>query len=266
MKNILFKISLGILSVLYLCGLSGHRAEAVELYGGPMFPDIVEQAPSHLQIQNEHQREMLRFSTNHINLGQGPLQIRGGGQIAPCTINGVSYDRCTYATQELLDANGRLVLTHPAGVALFHPEHNHWHQSAVANFAVRSGALNGPIVANGEKITFCLIDFDKTTLITSNNTRVYWSCDAELQGISPGWADEYHHSTEGQELDITTIPEGLYYLTNQADPEDHWLESDETNNFAWVKFFLSRKGANPSITILGQSACDGDSCGNGANK
>jgi hypothetical protein len=57
----------------------------------PLYPDIVEQI-SHLQIQNEHQTEMLRFSTTHINLGYGPLQIRGGGQVAPCVIDGIAYD------------------------------------------------------------------------------------------------------------------------------------------------------------------------------
>src|SRR5437764_3595998 len=87
--------------------------------GAPRYPDIVEQI-SHLQIQNEHQREMLRFSTTHINIGNGPLQIRGGGQVAPCVIDGTAYDQCTYATREVLDASGNIVYSQPAGVAFFH--------------------------------------------------------------------------------------------------------------------------------------------------
>jgi len=51
--------------------------------GPPLYPDVVEVVPSHLQIQNDHQREWLRFSTTHLNVGAGNLQIRGGGQIAP---------------------------------------------------------------------------------------------------------------------------------------------------------------------------------------
>jgi len=70
-----------------VCITSGMlRAQAL-----PLYPDIVEQI-SHLQVQNEHQREMLRFSTTHINIGNGPLQIRGGGQVAPCVIDGTAYD------------------------------------------------------------------------------------------------------------------------------------------------------------------------------
>src|SRR5215216_3730764 len=82
-----------------------------------VYPDIVEEIPSHLGVQNDHQREWLRFSTTHINLGPGNLQIRGGGQIAPCVIDGEQLDQCTVATQEILNSSGRVALTHLAGVA-----------------------------------------------------------------------------------------------------------------------------------------------------
>jgi len=228
-------------------------------------PDLVEQI-SHLQIQNEHQREKLRFSTTHINIGDGPLQIRGGGQVAPCTIDGIHYDQCTFATQEVLDAKGSIVYSQPAGVAIFHPQHNHWHQSGVALFQVRYGdPLRGAVIGQGVKITFCLVDTDQTVLVKNGGSRAYFECNAELQGISVGWGDDYHQSTEGQELDITGAPEGIYYLTHKVDPENHWVETNETNNFAWVKFRLTRQGANPKITVLGQSACDAVTCGTPSN-
>lgn len=105
----------------------------------PNYPNVVEEVPHHLGIQNAQQREWLRFSTTHINLGPGNLQIRGGGQVAPCTIDGIAYAQCTVATQDLLDSAGRVVTTHPAGVSFFHPEHNHWHQSGVAAFKIMRG-------------------------------------------------------------------------------------------------------------------------------
>src|SRR5215218_2095905 len=129
----------------------------------PVYPNVVEEVPSHLAIQNDHQREWLRFTTTHINLGPGNLQIRGGGQIAPCTIDGVAYDQCTVATQEVLDANGNVALTHPAGVSFFHPEHNHWHQSGVAEFKLmRGNPVTGTQMAVGVKITFCFVDVEFT--------------------------------------------------------------------------------------------------------
>src|SRR6476469_8149930 len=113
-----------------------------------VYPNIIEAIPDHLQIQNTQQREWLRFSTTHINIGEGNLQVRGGDPVA-CSIDdgsGTIIDtQCTPATQELLDANHNVVATHPAGVAFFHPEHNHWHQSGVAAFEIRATRAGAPI-------------------------------------------------------------------------------------------------------------------------
>jgi hypothetical protein len=242
----------------------------------PLYPNVVEELPSHLQIQNDHQREWLRFSTTHINLGPGKLPIRGGGQIAPCTIDGIAYDQCTVATQEILDPNGNVVLTHPAGVAFFHPEHNHWHQSGVAAFKITQGDPHGTVISSGVKITFCLVDV-KFTGVTGREKKAfpwtYTECNGDLQGLSVGWGDEYHQSTPLQELEITGLPAGDYYLTHEADPDNHWLEGPdasspgEHDNFAWVKFHLARKstGGNAQLTILGHSPCTGAACGYGGN-
>jgi hypothetical protein len=254
-----FRFAISFLSSAVIVGVAPTYAA-----GAPRYPDIIEQI-SHLQIQNEHQREMLRFSTTHINIGDGPLQVRGGGQIAACIIENVAYAQCTVSTQEVLDSGGNIVLRHPAGVAFFHPQHNHWHQSDVALFQIRIGALDGPVLSGGAKITFCLVDNDQTILVKKGSNRAYFECNAELQGISVGWSDDYHQSTEGQELDITGAQEGIYYLTHLADPENHWLETNELNNYAWVKFFLSRQGANPKVFVLEQSACDRVTCGSKSN-
>ena len=242
-----------------LGGVTGAHAA-----GAPRYPDIVEQI-SHLHIQNEHRREMLRFSTTHINVGDGPLQIRGGGQVAPCVIDNVAYAQCTHSTQEVLDAAGNIVEIYPAGVAVFHPEHNHWHQSNVALFQIRLGALDGPVWSAGVKITFCLVDNDQTVLVKNGSSRTYFDCNRELQGLSVGWSDNYHQSTPGQELDITGAPQGIYYLTHLADPDNQWRETDELNNVAWVKFFLRRQGANPKVIVLEQSTCTEATCGSPSN-
>jgi Lysyl oxidase len=233
-----------------------------------LYPDVIEEVPHHLQIQNTQQREFLRFSTTHINIGDGNLQIRGGGQVAPCTIDGISYEQCTVATQELLDARGDIVATQPAGVALFHPEHNHWHQSAVAEFAVRA-SLNGPPISSGTKITFCFVDVEfvgRTGADKKAHPRTYFECNGDLQGLASQWADSYHQSTPLQELEITDLDEGTYYLTHLADPDNHWAESNEANNFTWVQFELSRKGANPEVRVIDQSPCEpAVICGFGGN-
>jgi hypothetical protein len=253
-------------SALASAAILGFLLAAGAASAGPaskLLPDLQSVVPSHLSIQNEHQREMLRLTNGIYNTGGGPLQIRGTS-VAPCPAP-LTGD-CTYATQEILDSSGNVVSTSPSGFFYFHEAHNHWHQSDVASFVLRAGSLAGPVVAASYKVTFCLIDFDKSSTVKRNSERVYWECNGDLQGISPGWIDEYHQATDGQELDITGAPAGDYYLIVDVDPADNWVESDESNNAAWVKFSLSRKGANPEITILGNSPCSGDLCGNTANK
>lgn len=233
--------------------------------GEPLYPNIVEAVPAHLQIQNDHQREWLRFTTVHLNLGPGNLQVRGGGQVEPCTLDGVDYEQCTVATQEVLDDAGAVVLTHPAGAAVFHAEHNHWHQSDVAVFRIRRDhPVTGPEVAAGVKVTFCLVDVvfsGRTGAEKKQSPRTYWECNGDLQGIAAGWGDSYHQSTPQQELDVTGLPEGEYYLTNEADPSGQWLEGpspdapSEHDNLSWVQFRLTRQGANPKVTVTGHSPC-----------
>ncbi|MEP7201293.1 MAG: lysyl oxidase family protein [Ilumatobacteraceae bacterium] len=248
--------------------VAGGGTMTVRAAGAGVLPDVIEEVPSHLHIQNTQQREFLRFTTVHVNIGAGNLQIRGGGQIAPCKIDGIDYAQCTVATQEILDANRNIVATHPSGVACFHPEHNHWHQSAVAEFAIRR-TIDGPAISAGTKITFCFVDVEFTGLTGNQKKakpRTYFDCNGTLQGLASGWADSSHQSTPLQELDITGLAVGTYYLTYLADPDNHWLESNESNNFTWVKFKLTRTGANPEVTVIDHSPCVPQvMCGFGGN-
>lgn len=259
---------------LYACVAVEPDADAVgqqhqALVGPGLLPDIVEEI-THIGIWNQQQRETLRFSTTHWNQGAGNLQVRGLDETGPCPPEMTEGDLCTFARQEILDADGNVVATHPAGVSVFHAEHNHWHQSDVALFELRAGSLDGPLAAASSKVTFCLIDYDfDPAFVDRRSTRNYWDCDGTFQGITRGWGDEYHHSTPGQWLDITGIPEGVYYLTHLANPSGNWLESNYENNFSWVKIRISRKGANPEVTELERPACpDADQviCGNTSNK
>ncbi len=237
---------------------------------GGLCPDITEESPAHLNIKRAHQRELLRFTSTHWNEGLGPLQIRGGGSTQPCQVeeNGTIIDSiCTFATQEILDANRQVVHQQAAGVAVFHPEHNHWHQDNVADFVLRRGTLDGAIAGKATKVTYCLIDYDAGgNGLTAAKT--YFECNADLQGISVGFGDEYHHATHGQEIDITTAAPGIYYLTHEADPTNKWLELDDSNNTSWAKFSLTRtsNSGNGQIEWLENSPCTGLACGNTSNR
>ena len=70
--------------------------------------------------------------------------------------------------------------------------------------------------------------------------------------------DQYHQATDGQELNITGIPNATdYYLVTTTNPVGIYLESNPSNNAAWVKFTLSSdSNGNRKVTITEHSPCD----------
>jgi len=226
-----------------------------------VYPDLETVVPRHLGVQNTGQREYLRFSNGIANTGPGHLRMR------PDPPFGVPTEFTT-AVQQLLDRSGNVVLERPAGEFEYHEAHNHWHIGDVALFEVRrarddgrGGAWGDPYVNDrGEsqsvKTTFCLIDWYALEGNSSTSERTYWDCINSFQGISPGWVDQYHQSLEGQELDVTGAPVGVYYLVSTSNPEALFLESNLANNTAWLSFRLSRDSkGNPKIAQVAHSPC-----------
>lgn len=261
-------------------------AAAQTVPAGALLPDIVDAPPEQVQLWEVGQTDQLRFTTEHINLGDGPLQVRAELNIGPCVgEDGLPYPDCSQATQEIFDATGAIVATHDAGLSVFHPEHNHWHMAAVVDFLLLPGRVGKNVdylvssgkayqltVTQTQKTTFCLIDFSKTDLIHENSTKVYHHCGEDpqlgaLQGISVGWADSYHQSTELQSLDVTTVADGYYTLVFAADPRNHWIETDDTNNNSWVELRLYTQGGNRKVDVLEHNPCEeGITCDLGGNK
>lgn len=79
----------------------------------------------------------------------------------------------------------------------------------------------------GDKRGFCVID-----LIVYNPLMPAKWVTCAMQGISVGWADEYHPSLSGQFIDITGLPSGQYVLEAEVNSEHLYEESDYDNNRA----------------------------------
>ena len=127
--------------------------------------------------------------------------VRAGAAADPPLDAAVAEDAAVRYCQSLdaypdRDANGNVVFSASAGVAVFHVAHNHWHQNDVADFVLRAGSLNGPIVAKATKITYCLIDYDKSDLVHENRERAYWDDQldqledrAQKAGVPQDWRE-----------------------------------------------------------------------------
>ena len=87
------------------------------------------------------------------------------------------------------------------------------------------------MVATGDKTSFALLDLRHYApgLPGSPTNSVYGS-GGRVQGISVGWADVYNRFLEGQNIDITGVRPGDYWLEVEADPNNAVVELNETNN------------------------------------
>lgn len=89
-------------------------AEAGGCLGG-LLPNLQTVVPKHLQIQNEHQREIPRFTNGIANRGPGPWRMRPEPPPGSDTL-------VTNAIQEILDADGDKVWEKIVSTCEFHPE------------------------------------------------------------------------------------------------------------------------------------------------
>jgi hypothetical protein len=226
-----------------------------------LYPDLQTVVPRHIGVQNTAQREYLRFANGIANTGPGHLRMR------PDPPFGVPTELTT-AIQQILDANGNVVQELNAGSFEYHEAHNHWHIGNVALFEIRKarddgrgGSYGAPLVndrgeAQSVKTTFCLIDWYALEDNSNTKERTYWDCIHGFQGISPGWVDQYHQSLEGQELDITGAPVGVYYLVSTSNPDGLFAETTRVNNTAWLSFRLSRDSrGNAKVDEVAHSPC-----------
>ncbi len=241
-----------------------------EALGSGRLPDIRTVVPQQLNLVNEHQREVLRFSNLIANTGAGPWRLR-----PEFPLDGAAQNAQQTAIQQILDSEdskGTVVCEEPVSTFLYHPTHRHWHTDGIAVFELHVGAPNGPAFKNdrgtlaGIKTTFCLIDWVKLTGASNsgkNTSRVYFDCFGAYHGVSVGWAHQYHHATDGQALDVTDMVDGIeYFLVSDTNKDRKFIESTYDNNTAWQGFKVSRDSkGNPKIALTTHSQCDPGLCG-----
>ena len=225
-------------------------------------PDLKVAVPQHLQMIKQNGHYFLRLTNGIANTGNGVWQM--------VPVNPPTPDQKQRAEQQFLDAGGNIVfkcLTDSS--SMYHPAHKHFHISDVAEFSVHlKSPKSEDIIGTSGKVTSCLIDWVRLVGNSPDNERVYSSCDSGVQGISPGWVDQYHMALEGQSVPITKAvdisksqPETTFYLTSEANPKNSFTEKTLENNIAWVSFKLhSDSTGNPKIEITGQIDCSRGLC------
>ena len=152
-----------------------------------------------------------------------------------------------------------------AGWMQYHTAHGHIHVDGWGLYTLRlhdaavADTLAWPIVNKGIKVSFCLIDLTTCSgsagdcrdsggnILLNNNFPNYglgggYSCGESKQGISVGKVDIYHQSLDESFVKIPyEACNGTYHVVIQIDPDNHFLEMDDTNNWLAAQTILTRQ-------------------------
>ncbi len=206
--------------------------------------------PDEMSIGTSGAKKVIRFGNTIRNLGKGPWEIKAS----------VASDGTTKAYQQIYkmirDSQGKFLrfeFSREVLVGTFvfagHQNHNHFHFDKFAEYTLLSENF-GPVAGAGtptNKVSFCMMDFDPIdkTMEGAAQSGVY-SCDPVKQGISVGWADTYGAGLDGQEIDITNVPNGTYWVVTKCTTAPIETTNDKTNNNAATKVKIN----GTSVTTL----------------
>lgn len=241
-----------LLLALVLAGAAPHAGAAEALY-----PDLMawKKLGTYLydaRVVIQGGRRRLQFSSAFANIGHGPFELRG--EVQP--------DGTTTAYQRVYNDDGTFN-DYLVGTFVFagHADHNHFHYAEFAAYrlrAVTSGGGVGGVVAASDKVGFAMWDVEPydTSLPGAPGRPVYERPEGNedlREGISIGWADVYDRELFDQDIDVTAVPDGEYWLENEMDPDHRLRDGNVGNNITRVKIrltggdvaFLPEGGAPP---------------------
>lgn len=267
---------------------SGSNAFACQCPDGTQNCDLLpDMTASALIIQNDHPESLgaMRLSNATPNIGWGPMEIHGSNQ---CFCDTVSVSCSTticpngqpvkeLVKQTIYHKNHGVMTSsvRDAGFMSFHPTHGHVHVDSWGAFSLRiptsnPDATTWPIVGTGAKVSFCLINLGNCTnnlgYCLDNTGNVITMADIPNsgfgsvtgcgtdQGIFTGNLDIYSSGLAGMQIDFPGTCNGNYAIVSITDPNNNFLEQDETNNWVQVPVTLTQQFPPSGITSFAYNA------------
>lgn len=180
----------------------------------------------------------LAFSANVWNAGDSPLVVDGFR-------DNTSQETMT-AYQYFVDSEGNQTGYQQVGEFLWHDadSHYHWHFTDFARYSLLNEDMSEAV--RSKKESFCLANTDAIDYTvpgadwTPEGTDLHTSCgyDDSLslrEVLSSGSGDTYAQWRAGQSFNLKGLPNGVYWIAVEGNPDGNLVEHDYDNNIALRK-------------------------------
>ncbi len=194
----------------------------------------------------------LRFSATVWNAGNGPMVVDGFRRGTSDVMDAYQY---------FIDSDGNQTGYQKVGTMIWHKakSHNHWHFQDFARYTLLKA--DGTEAVRSRKESFCLANTDAVDYTVPGadwkpeNTDLHTSCGDRStlslrEVLASGSGDTYAQFRAGQAFRIDNLPNGIYYVAVEGNPNRNLVESDTTNNVALRKIKLSGKPAKRRLTVF----------------
>jgi len=199
-------------------------------------PDLVQRIPTDVGVRREDGRYQLGFESAVENHGSGPLIVTGNRSASEPDMTADQVIERSDGSRVFEGGVGRIRYTRS-------PSHEHWHYLGFDRYELRRASDHAMVVPD-RKTGFCLGDrYDpgrelpgkaEEPVLTGECLKNEPQARDVLQGITVGYGDDYAAYLEGQSLDITGLPSGLYELVHRANGDGRVRESRYGNNASSV--------------------------------
>ena len=164
------------------------------------------------------------------------------------------------AYQYFFDTEGNQTGYEPVGALHFDHKasHQHWHFEDFARYSLLDA--DHVEAVRSKKEAFCLANTDSVDLTVEGaewkpeNTDLATSCGDQSslsirEVLVAGWGDTYTQYRAGQSFNIKNLPNGTYYISVLANPDNRLTEQSTDNNQSLREIKLSGRPGHRKVTV-----------------